>query len=253
MVRKLMVAMLVLIGAGLIVQTAQAADTVAPPGRTIHVKTQDYEFYYSYPAAAGRIPALKAVLDKDAAGLQADLAENARDGHDEAKQNDFTFNSFVIRNEWSVVTDLPGWLSLSGMFTDYEGGAHPNHNPLALLWDKTENRKVEVADLFVSSAALSAAIREPFCKELNRQRAARRGEPVDPESKDSFDACLDPVKETVILGSADHRHFTRIGVLMGPYEAGSYAEGDYEVTLPVTQAVLSAVRPKYRAAFAPGH
>ncbi|MEO0056797.1 MAG: hypothetical protein RIT17_233, partial [Pseudomonadota bacterium] len=31
---------------------------------------------------------------------------------------------------------------------------------------------------------------------------------------------------------------------------GSYAEGPYEVTLPVTQAVLAAVKPEYKAAFA---
>ena len=64
-----------------------------------------------------------------------------------------------------------------------------------------------------------------------------------------FDDCIDPVKSTVILGSSNKRTFDRIGVLVGPYEAGPYAEGDYEVTLPVTQAVLAAVRPEYRAAF----
>ncbi len=45
-----------------------AAGKIQPPGREISVKTPLYEFTYSYPAAAGRIPALKAWLDKDAAG-----------------------------------------------------------------------------------------------------------------------------------------------------------------------------------------
>jgi len=56
----------------------------------------------------------------------------------------------------------------------------------------------------------------------------------------------------VILGSADKQHFTRIGVLIDPYAAGPYAEGGYEVTLPVTPAVLRAVKPEYRALFAHG-
>ena len=68
-------------------------------------------------------------------------------------------------------------------------------------------------------------------------------------STEIFDECIDPVKSTVILGSSNKQTFDRIGILVAPYEAGPYAEGDYEVTLPVTQAVLAAVKPEYRAAF----
>ena len=100
------------------------------------------------------------------------------------------------------------------------------------------------------SVALSAAIRAPFCAALNQQRAEKRGEPVDPKSKQEFDTCIDPAKQTVILGSTDKAHFNRIGILVDPYAAGPYAEGNYEVTLPVTAAVLKAVKPLYRRAFA---
>lgn len=102
----------------------------------------------------------------------------------------------------------------------------------------------------MSPAALSAATQTPFCAALDRQRAERRDQPIDPRSSNPFDDCLDPAAQVVILGSADHAHFTRIGFLMGPYAAGPYVEGDYEVTLPVTPAVLAAVRPEYRATFA---
>ena len=93
-------------------------------------------------------------------------------------------------------------------------------------------------------------MRTRFCAALDRQRADKRGQPLDPKRSGLFEDCLDPAGQVVILGSADHAHFTRIGFLMGPYAAGPYVEGDYEVTLPVTPAVLSAVRPQYRAAFA---
>jgi hypothetical protein len=229
-----------------------AGGAAAASADEIHVKTDAYEFTYSYPAAAARIPALKARLDKAAARQQAEIAAQAREGRAAAKQNSFPFNPYNSSTGWQVVADLPAWLSLSGTSGDYTGGAHPNHGPTALLWDKTRNREVKAADLFASKAALSAAIRAPFCAALNRERAEKRGKPIDPKSKDEFDACLDPVDEVVILGSADHAHFTRIGVLMGPYAAGPYVEGDYDVTLPVTQAVLSAVRPEYRDAFALG-
>lgn len=242
---RLVLAALFLLAGG-----ASAAE-VAAPGRKIHVDTPVYEFTYSYPAAAGRIPALKARLDKDAAREQADIAKQAREGRDAAKANGFPFHKYDSFVEWKVVTELPGWLSLSGFSEDYTGGAHPNHGPTALLWDKVRGREVKAVDLFASGAALSSAVRAAFCASLDQQRAERRGRPIDPKSTDPFDACLDPVKDaTVILGSADRAHFTRIGFLLGPYAAGPYAEGDYEVTLPVTPAVLAAVRPEYRAAFA---
>ncbi len=37
-----------------------------------------------------------------------------------------------------------------------------------------------------------------------------------------------------------------------PYVAGAYAEGDFEFTLPVSPAMLRAVKPDYRDAFALG-
>jgi hypothetical protein len=216
------------------------------------VRTSDYEFDYGYPAAAARIHALKAWLDKDAAAQRADLASQSREGRADAKQAGFPFNPYEATTKWQVVTDLPGWLSLSGAHFEYTGGAHPNHWPLSLVWDKTRNREVEAKDLFVSPAALSAAIHEPFCAALSREQAQRRGQPVDANVGGTFDDCPDLADVVVILGSDDHLHFTRIGLLMAPYVAGPYVEGDYEVTVPVTPAVLEAVRPQYRAAFAVG-
>jgi hypothetical protein len=100
--------------------------------------------------------------------------------------------------------------------------------------------------------ALAEAIRGPFCKALNRERTARRGEPVMADSDDPFDQCIDPTASTVILGSSNRQQFDRVGILIGPYEAGPYAEGAYEITLPVTKAVLMAVKPQYRSIFALG-
>ncbi len=59
------------------------------------------------------------------------------------------------------------------------------------------------------------------------------------------------IKElTLLLGSTNGRAIDRIGLIADPYVAGSYAEGTYEVTLPVTPAILKTVKPAYRSAFA---
>jgi hypothetical protein len=235
---------------------ASAAATAVPehapsPARPRVVKeeTKQFSFAYSSPAQAAAIPGLKALLDGELAKGRAEVVGSAREGEEAAKGGGFPFNPYERETKWQVVADLPGWLSLSARLYDFSGGAHPNHGYAALLWDKAAGRRREVAELFASKAALSGAIRGRFCDALDKQRAQRRGAPVDRKSGDEFDRCIDPAESTAVLGSSNRRTFDRIGVLVGPYEAGPYAEGDYEITLPVDAAVLAAVRPEYRAAF----
>jgi hypothetical protein len=232
-------------------QPASPGNAPARAGQSRKVKETGplYDFEYAYPAEAGAIPSLKAWLDADLKKQREDLIAEAKDGKADAKTNDYPFNGYSSGLTWSRVADLPGWLSLSGLTYEFTGGAHPNHGYTALLWDKAANRRRAATDLFLSKAAFSAAIREVFCDALDRQRETKRGEKVNRASGDEFDACLDPAESTVILGSSNHQTFDRLGVLIGPYEAGPYAEGDYEVSLPVTQAVLDAVKPEYKAAF----
>jgi hypothetical protein len=228
------------------------APPTATPGvaRAVSESNVSYSFAYAYPAAAAAIPALKDWLDADLAKSRKEVASEAHEAKQDAAANGYPFNPHSSETRWQVVADLPGWLSLSALTSGYSGGAHGNYGFIALLWDRQAGRQREAASLFAGKAALAKALTPAFCAELNRQRAEKRGQPVDPASTDSFDQCIDPSASTLILGSADHQHFTRIGVLIGPYEAGSYAEGSYEVTLPVTPAVLAAVRPEFRAAFA---
>ncbi|MDE2412930.1 MAG: DUF4163 domain-containing protein [Sphingomonadales bacterium] len=230
--------------------SASASDA---KGVAVAIKNKLMEFDYSYPAAAAAIPALKSWLDSDLAEKKEATAEGTRDELAEAKKNpEFFAHTYAHSTKWQVVTEIPGWLSLSAQRWEYTGGAHGNPWFESLLWDKAANVRRDPLDLFTSKAALSAAIRQPFCAQIDKQRAQKRGEPVKRNSGDEFDACIDPVESTVILGSTDKQHFNRIGVLVGPYAAGPYVEGNYEATLPVTPAVIAAVKPQYRALFAVG-
>ncbi|MFD2580457.1 PdaC/SigV domain-containing protein [Novosphingobium colocasiae] len=150
---------------------------------------------------------------------------------------------------WQVVTDLPDWLSLSAEIATYTGGAHGMAVPDTLLWDKSAGAARQPLDLFTSKEALRSATQSAFCAALDKERAKRRGAPVDRASGEMFTECIDPVAQTVILGSSNHRTFDRIGFLIAPYEAGPYAEGSYEVTLPVSDKVMAALKPQYRGAF----
>lgn len=233
---------------------AAAPAVPAPPeppatARKVSEQTDLYEFAYSYPAAAAAIAPLRDWLEADLAKARAGLAAEAKEGRADAKANAYPYNPYSASNEWKVVTDLPGWLSLSTLVGSYTGGAHPNYGFDAMLWDKTAQTRRASIDLFTSKAALKAAVLKPFCAELTRERAKKSDGEAIGDPKDEFNQCIDPLEQTVILGSRSHQSFDRIGFLIGPYAAGPYAEGSYEVTLPVTGAVLAAVKPEYRAAF----
>ena len=220
-----------------------------PPSRTEKVENDLYEFGYAYPAKADAIPGLKALLDKRLEAAQAELAAGAKTDQAEAAKNAYPYRKHSSEVTWKVVTDLPRWLSLSADMYDYSGGAHGMSFFDGLLWDREQNMARTAADLFLSKAALSSELRQPFCAALDKERAKRRGAPVNRNSGDQFDECIDPVEHTIILGSSNGRTFDRIGVLVEPYAAGSYAEGTFDITLPVTSAMLAVVKPAYRSEF----
>lgn len=230
---------------------AEAAAQIPVTAREVHEDNALYQFDYSYPASAGAIPALKALLDSDLEKARTELKAEAGEGQKLAMEGGFPFNPYSHSVEWKVVTDLPGWLSLSTLIGFYSGGAHPNYVFDTILWDRQAGKRRAPADLFASKAALSAAIRTPFCKELDCQREKKR-EGQEMGAIPEFSECIDPVDQTVILGSSNGKAFDRIGVLVSPYAAGPYAEGDYEVTVPVTAKVLGAVKPEFRSAFVAG-
>lgn len=227
----------------------RAADTLPVAARKVRESNELYEFSYAYPAAAGVIPALKGWFDADIEKQRAALIGQARQEKEARVDGNFPYNPLGRWIEWKVVTDLPGYLRLSASVSTYEGGAHPNHFSDALIWDRQAGVRREPIDLFTSKQALSQSIRDDFCRALDRERSRRRGERVRRDSGNPFDECIDPVENTVILGSSHGKAFDRLGVLVAPYSAGPYAEGDYDVTLPVTEAVLAAVKPQFRPAF----
>jgi hypothetical protein len=225
--------------------------TEAPPAAKARADEEEndvYSFAYAYPAAAAAIPGLRALLDKRLDADKADLVSSAQAGKAESAKDGFPYHAYERQTQWQVVTDLPDWLSLSSQHYEFSGGAHGMTVSDTLVWDRRAEVARKPIDLFASQEALRAAIQAPFCDLLDKQRATKRGEPVQ-RSGEMFTECIDPIEQTVILGSSNGRTFDRIGVLVPPYNAGPYAEGSYDVTLPVTGKVMAALKPQYRAAF----
>ena len=210
-----------------------------------------YSFDYSFPAEAGDIPQLRALLlarMKQVREAHIALAIDARADADAGK---YPFNPYGSSTEWQIVADLPDWLSLSADYWTYTGGAHGNSAFGTLLWDKRAKTVRDPLSLFTSPAALQGATQPEFCALLDKQRAEKRGEDVVREAGNWMNECIGLDAVTVILGSSNRRKFDRVGFLVPPYNAGPYAEGSYEVTLPVGKAIMDAVKPEFRDAFSP--
>ena len=231
--------------------TPEPAPSPTPAAKPIKtaVKNDNYSFEFAYPAQAAAIHALARWFEGHRAALIAELDKDTAAFRKEAADGGFDFRPYESTHEWKVVTDTPRFLSLSAETWVYTGGAHGSPGFDALVWDKAAGRRLQPTDVFASTDAIERAIAAPFCAALDKQRQSRRGAPVV-RSDDPFNACPRVKETTLILGSTNRRTIDRIGLLVGPYVAGPYAEGTYEVTLPVTDALLAAVKPAYRDAFA---
>lgn len=233
--------------------SANAPDAQAkanPSAEAVKDRTDLYLFRYNYPAAAAAIPALAAALDRRAAAAKAELVTGAEKDRKVVEESGFPYNPHSFSQKWKVAADLPNWISLTGAFSSYAGGAHGNFGVTSLVWDKQAGKALRGVDLFISAPALNEAISQRYCKQLNLKRAQKSAAAQpDNAGPDAFAECPNVTELTVIPGSAGGRKFDRIGFYAGPYVAGSYAEGGYEVTLEMDKAMLGAVKPEFRSAF----
>jgi hypothetical protein len=241
---------------------AGGAPDVLPPGtvqfsdtetRTVAGSEVGRDFTYLWPAEVAAVPALVRRFTAERADLLADQKADFVEGFQWADaEGCFGCNRSMAR-EWTVIADVPRFLVLSGSLYIYSGGAHGNTGFEALVWDRKAKKAFDSRRMFRSKAALQAALGEGWCAGLKAERTARLGEEASAVMDEDDIFPCPPIAELQIYpASSDGQRFDRIELLAGQYVAGSYAEGIYEVTLPVTAQVLAAVRPQYRAAFALG-
>jgi hypothetical protein len=227
---------------------ASATASATGQAKKVSEETDLIDYDFSYPAAVGAIPALARQLEQEAAKARAETLAEAKAGQADAKADGFPFHPYGLSHEWKVVADLPGYLSLSDEVWTYTGGAHGNYGVAGYVWDKAAGRGFDSGELFQSPAALGSAMGDSICKALDAERTKRRGEPVD-HSDDFMGGCPTLGDATILVGSANGKTFDRITVYFGPYVAGPYAEGAYELDFPMTKAMLGAVKPAYKPVF----
>ncbi|MES2119179.1 MAG: DUF4163 domain-containing protein [Pseudomonadota bacterium] len=206
------------------------------------------DFTFAWPANAAAVPALDHRFRSELAKAFKQSLTNAREDKALAKTQQRPFNQHFYSMQWSSAGETPRLLSLQSQLSAFEGGAHPNTNYGALLWDRRSKQETSLGALFLRSSSFAALMRTPYCEALDKERTKRRGGfKIDlPE----FNVC--PKLSELAVAPADRDRdgrFDSIDFVASPYTAGPYAEGEYDIRLPVTRQLIAAVKPAYRASF----
>ena len=241
---------------------AAASVPGAPPGGVADEAAKDapasavsesndlIEFVYAYPKEAAQIPELAQALDSDRATKREAFVAAARRDKAAAEKGEYPYRAHSHRQTWQRVTSTPRFLSLSSEIETYAGGAHGMTNFDTLLWDRNRRKRLKPLDLFTSGEAFDAAIKDQFCAGIKRAKAAK-GIVADEAPDSVFAKCPPASAQTVWLGSSDGRYLDRMTIAIAPYEVGPFAEGSYKINVPVTGALVKAVKDEFARDFLP--
>jgi len=220
----------------------------APVPHKVVRNTAVLEFSYEWPAQAVAVPALDSKFYNEAKKALREAQANALEDQTLAKADKRDFNGHLYSMVWTTAGETPRLLSLQSAFDTFEGGAHPNHSYDALLWDRVLGREIAIGDQFLHASSFAALTRGPYCKALAREQSKRRdGEKLDLRE---FNEC--PKYSDLAIAPVDKNkdgRFDRLGFIASPYVAGPYAEGEYEIELPVTPQLIAAMKSTYRSSY----
>jgi hypothetical protein len=216
----------------------------------VEENTETYEYYYSYPVEAAAIPNLVTWMKADSAKSRAEIIGWAKQGFDEAKADKREFQPYSQSTGWTVAGSTPQLLSLMSEFGGDTGGAHGNYGFGTLLWDKAAAKALkQPSDVFVKGVAALNIVRKTYCTALDKERAARNGPDWNADLGSIFGDC--PAFKDLTIGFSGKQggQLDTLHFIAAPYVAGSYAEGAYEIELPINPTLLARVKPQYRASF----
>lgn len=201
-------------------------------------KSADAEVRLILDREIGEWPVLHRRLYRDGLTELRKFAADAPALRADSVTPEFTPPVFQRELRWQVAAASPRVVSLRQSWMEYTGGAHPNHGAQGLLWSVVEQAETKNAELFVSAGPADAALDQRLCDAIKAARAAKGVEP-DAQAEAVWpcpkwrDADLELAPSTV------PGKFGGVTFLFDPYAIGSYAEGEYEITIP--QSALRAV------------
>jgi hypothetical protein len=195
------------------------------------------------PAEIASHPALHALLyDRETAGLKTFAAKAQADR--KASDGKFPWRPYARQSQWFLAADSAPLVGLRALWFEDTGGAHPNHGGSSLIWDNVAKRDIQPSALFRPEADMSV-LDKAICDAVAQAKTHREGAtPLN-----AMFSC--PKWNQTVLVPTPSTSPGKIGgltVLIDPYVVGPYAEGDYEIVVPVS-AFQALLAPAYASAF----
>ena len=211
-------------------------------------KGDTVEFNYAWSAEASATPPLVRRLRSDLETAWSAASTTAQADRAAALAANRPFNGHQFSRRWTTAGQSSRLLSLESQTMIVTGGAQPSHGADALLWDRRARAEIKAERLFGTGKDLAKLVHAPYCVTLEGERAKRRGAAVQPG--DAFSAC--PQLRALAVVPADsnaNRRFDRVRLVAPNGVAGAYAEGRYDIAVPVTAAMRAAIKPAFRSSF----
>lgn len=235
------------------VAARKATQVMVPNPRPVKLESDTDLLHWevSWPAEVSAYPPLVALIRKPAENDQADYSKQAREDKAEREKSGYPWNgAYEYAVDVAVAGNTPRLLSLTRGHYEFSGGAHPNHGTDAILWDREGWRELKIGELFLQGdPAFASLVTEQFCTALDKQRRENRAGEEAGSPDDPFEKCP-KLEELAIIPTG--KKGAPIAMLLfhaDPYVAGPYVEGDYDVEIPVTAAMIAALKPEYRSSF----
>ncbi len=212
--------------------TKADAAVAAPPVPTHYeLDTPDAKVRLILPSGIDRYGELHAKLYADGRQELLDFVKTAaQDRARFAAKGKAEPTPYEHRVAWTITAISPHLISLRAAWYDDTGGVHPNHGTKILLWDRQRNVAVLLSDLIKPGADTSLQD-AALCEAVTRAKAARMGH-TDPTS---WRCPKWSDGRAVLIPSATPYRIGGMMFLFDPYVIGAYAEGDYEVLMPLSE------------------
>lgn len=239
-------------------QPAQKADP-APAAQTgasaralsYTSKNQYADVSLTLPEALKTQPAFHAGLYDEEVRKLAQFSEGAQGELGEEEGEGGARQAFEKSVAFTTALETGRLLSLKKVDFEFAGGAHPNTLTSGLLWDKISQRRIAFADLF-GARSDTTVLDQALCSALNTAKRARvpgsASLTLGETKAGDFSCPKASATEFVLAGSSTGGKAGGLVFLIGPYQAGPYVEGAYELAVPLS-VFRSLLTPEYAAEF----
>ncbi len=212
--------------------TVTPADAAAP--MAFESKTPYADVRLTLPDALKRQTDLHARLYAEEVRLLRQFAEGAQGELTEAGA-DTDRPKFEKTITITAALETGKLFSLKRVDFDYSGGAHPNTLTSGILWDKALKRRLGLADLFRKNADLTL-LDQALCSAINTAKRARVPDSASVPLSGPPGASCPRAADTAFVLAPGTVNGKAAGLIffIGAYQVGPYAEGGYEIAIPVT-------------------